>query len=682
MTYVPSALEADSVQITPTGPADRVHAYRAGLIRGGYYPLAIPRGAKHPIYEGWQQVEPTPPAMHADPEWDVTGIHTRGLRAVDCDIDDPDLHDEVVALAREVLGESPIRYRTTSHRLLLLYRASEGEPGKLALTGAHHTSEQSCRIEVLGRGQQCVVDGVHPSGGVYGWVDGEPGEAMPLTSLPTITEAQVGAFLDAAAEIMGVEAPSIRNARIEREWAERASDIQHAPMTLEDVEAALAVIPYDGYDQWVALASACAAANPSSLHLFEAWFQRGGSNKSVAEARERFLHPLRKIGAGTLIHMAREAQPGWVSPSVANAPRVDEREAALRERLAALRDRTGANASSQLDDGVDHKTKRYRMFSPVRLSNLPPVKWLIPGLLPCEYFATCYGASRAFKSFLALDMALSISTGVPFHGRQVERAPVVYIAPEGFSGLNNRIEAWLRDRKIDRADTDFWAIGEGVNLMLKTDILDLVSDFVAMGMRPALVVFDTLARSMNGGDEQAAKDFNIVTANANLLRQMIGCSVMLVHHAGKDASRGARGSYAIKANSDAMFEVTRDGDSLTTSLRVEKLKDARDDFSIEFDGKTVEWIDERHGPQSSLVFVEKSPEPRARFHAVIDARDRQKLVDALEPGKFMSMSEARAILGVQKSGTAHERIRRLVPEEGVEVGNVTLLRVGTMITIR
>ena len=61
-------------------------------------------------------------------------------------------------------GTTIIRTRENSARCLLVYRAAEGLPRKRRLVGASHTDDHACKIEVLGKGQQFVAYGRHPSG--------------------------------------------------------------------------------------------------------------------------------------------------------------------------------------------------------------------------------------------------------------------------------------------------------------------------------------------------------------------------------------------------------------------------------------------------------------------------------------------------------------------------------------
>lgn len=89
---------------------------------------------KHPAGAGWQLAarRDPPTAALALPDRDTanTGILCDGLRVVDLDIDNATLAHRCTALAREMLGEAPTRFRANSPRRLLVYRAAEGEPPK------------------------------------------------------------------------------------------------------------------------------------------------------------------------------------------------------------------------------------------------------------------------------------------------------------------------------------------------------------------------------------------------------------------------------------------------------------------------------------------------------------------------------------------------------------------------
>ena len=92
-----------------------------------------------------------------------------------------------------------------------------------------------------------------------------------------------------------------------------------------------------------------------------------------------------------------------------------------------------------------------------------------------------------------------------------------------------------------------------------------------LGVRCVKVTQDTLARAMPGGNENSSEDMGRVVANGDRIRHAIGCAIELVHHAGKDSLRGARGHSSLKAATDTEIEVTN-GDGLHT-VRPTKQRD-------------------------------------------------------------------------------------------------------------
>lgn len=56
---------------------------------------------------------------------------------------------------------------------------------------------------------------------------------------------------------------------------------------------------------------------------------------------------------------------------------------------------------------------------------LPPVKWIVPGLLPTG-LALFAGPSKAGKSWLTLWLCLQVAQGKPVWGREIEPRTVLY----------------------------------------------------------------------------------------------------------------------------------------------------------------------------------------------------------------------------------------------------------------
>ena len=105
----------------------------------------------------------------------------------------------------------------------------------------------------------------------------------------------------------------------------------------------------------------------------------------------------------------------------------------------------------------------------------------------------------------------------------------------------------------------------------------MVSTFIrelkaAVPEPPSLVIFDTLARCMAGGDENSAKDMGLLIAGADRIRAELGCAVLLVHHTNK-SGESERGSTALRGGVDTLLKLKKN-DEGTLTLECEKQKDA------------------------------------------------------------------------------------------------------------
>ncbi len=186
----------------------------------------------------------------------------------------------------------------------------------------------------------------------------------------------------------------------------------------------------------------------------------------------------------------------------------------------------------------------------IRLDEIEPVlsaNYLVKGWLLASGLSVLFGPSNAGKTFVALDIAMHVAAGEDWRDCKVNAGPVLYIAAEGGAGILNRLAAFKAENP-HMASAPFTLLPIGVDLHASGDAEIIVS--LLADKKPALIVVDTLARSIGEGDENTAKDTAMFVRNCDLMREMTGAHVMIIHHTGKEEDRGARGSSALRAAVD------------------------------------------------------------------------------------------------------------------------------------
>jgi hypothetical protein len=230
-------------------------------------------------------------------------------------------------------------------------------------------------------------------------------------------------------------------------------------------------------------------------------------------------------------------------------------------------------------------------------------KYLIKAVLPRATLGVLFGESGSGKSFITLDMCIAIALGQPWRGKRTMQGRVVYIVAEGAAGFRNRVIAHLKHYGIDPATVPLDILNDTPSLLLKEDAQALIKAIHATGEPPALVVVDTLAQSMAGANENASEDMGKALAHCKGIHKSTGAMVLLVHHSGKDSSKGARGWSGMRASADVELEVTRSAQG--RALRTTKQKDGADFEAWGFDLNVVNIGEDADGDQiTSCVVVE------------------------------------------------------------------------------
>jgi putative DNA primase/helicase len=217
-------------------------------------------------------------------------------------------------------------------------------------------------------------------------------------------------------------------------------------------------------------------------------------------------------------------------------------------------------------DGAELALLKAATYRGTDILSIPKPDSLVAGLLDLETIVGLYGPSGAGKSYFAVDLALTVGSGGSWQGTDIEAQNVLYVAAEGAFGIGDRVHAWLVHHqnvvKHPNIDHLFWQTIPA-NLFDAKWRTALIQHAAEVGAK--LVVIDTLAASMAGGDESATKDMSIVMDAARWLVRAAGCCVVIVHHTGYDESH-ARGSTAFKAACDTEIQVKKSDGIVTVTV--------------------------------------------------------------------------------------------------------------------
>ncbi len=241
----------------------------------------------------------------------------------------------------------------------------------------------------------------------------------------------------------------------------------------------------------------------------------------------------------------------------------------------------------------------------------PDPEMLIRGLLPAGGMATLWGDPGCGKSFLAAAMGFAIATGRDFLGNPVQQGGVVYVAAEGGRGFKKRIVAY-RQRFGLPAGTPFALIPTALDLCTEDHETEaLVAEVRGLGEQAEvpirLIVIDTLARSLGGGNENDSKDMGALIRNVDRLRQATGAAVLIVAHGGKDREKKTRGHSSFFGAIDTGIEVVANEASGLKTATVRKQKDGEDGGEITFKLEVVDLLTPGGETVTSCVVVEADP---------------------------------------------------------------------------
>jgi hypothetical protein len=562
----------------------------------------------------------------------------QGLVAIDVDTLDRDLSALAYAAALEILGHAPRRVGRAP-KVLLPYRVSETTGYRRVSFAA--PAGKTEMVEMLGEGRQFVMGGIHPGTmEPYRWPDGVPA----YSDLTLVSHAQIDAFFERLVAIMPeAQTQGSSKANVDRALIDQAS--LTAP--LHHITKVLAAIPNDesNRDQWINVGTALRAALPDDPEeAFALWWEfslRHNPDKdyeAVVSEWNRLPQPPWELGAPYLYGLASKA--------------TGENQMPAERYFQPV-------AEGDVDTSGFPETAPRREKAPLVLTRFADAAWtaltdrsrpLIKGLLDQSAMSVLYGDSNTGKTFIAMSMAYAISRGLPWGGLKTTEMVVVYVVAEGSRGAKRRVAALAR-KHGDSAK--FFLLMAPVDLLRPNgDLNEIVALVRSLGVPVGLIIIDTLSRAMAGGNENDSVDMGMLVKHLDALREATHAHVMVVHHTGKEKSKGARGHSLLRAATDTEIEVE------AGQLAVSKQRDLDKSYASAFELEVVKLGEDEEGEaitSCTVRLLDKAAEvapgvPTPKEQEVLKAMET--CVDtAADPTAGVTAQEVQGVLGEAMSLT-------------------------------
>ena len=201
-----------------------------------------------------------------------------------------------------------------------------------------------------------------------------------------------------------------------------------------------------------------------------------------------------------------------------------------------------------------------------------PALRLIKGMLRENGKSLWVGKPDAGKTTVVLDAGLHIAHGLPWMGRKTTQGGVLLVAFERSDDVQGRLDAfYLEHPEIKRGAPFAYVIVEGRTLAHGGTAAAIVKAAQAMAEKSGpvrLVIIDTLSAGLKGDENESAAVGEFFRA-ADYIKNATGAHIACLHHPGKDASKGPRGSSKLTGDIDATF-VLEDGCITSEKLKAVK----------------------------------------------------------------------------------------------------------------
>ncbi len=224
------------------------------------------------------------------------------------------------------------------------------------------------------------------------------------------------------------------------------------------------------------------------------------------------------------------------------------------------------------------KIGKLTVLSDIDAKSSAPRDYYLKSLISPAEMSVIYGEPGCGKSFFVLYIVRAIAQERQVLGLRVHPTNILFLALEGIAGFEKRLKAEIERHEESEG---FFYIAQPVDLFQDHQaVKDVIAATEMTGA--GIVVIDTMNRALAGGSENDPGEMGHFIKNIDAIRSQTGAHVIIIHHSGKDDSRGPRGHSSLLGAADLVLKVSRVEQTAHRTVKIIKSKDDADGADFNF----------------------------------------------------------------------------------------------------
>lgn len=323
---------------------------------------------------------------------------------------------------------------------------------------------------------------------------------------------------------------------------------------------------------------------------------RGKAPGQGSRDNDTFIMACELKDLGLTPHTVLELIEDWWNPECKPPQEHDDIERIVGSAFVNGQNAPGAYAVGKVHEvfatlvanapAIVEKPAYYALADDDGMDAVGDAEFLFDTVLPRRGTVLVYGPSQQYKSFLMLDLALAIATGLDGWGLKPSRTgPVVYSALEGREGImRDRRPAWRLARGVTGKTKFYVNRAPMLRMQDYEEYIGAIKERLG-NEKPVAIFFETAAKMLAGLDP--TRDVPQLIVFCEQLADHFDCVVVMSHHSGHDADKGPKDSSTYGQGFDTVIQVSKVG-HLVCEATIKKHKDAAEpDKPFTFQGQEV-----------------------------------------------------------------------------------------------